>query len=306
MAAKVVRSLVGPSPIPAHSLRKLPEEAGHADDRPFQVVLWRSLRHAPSLTEMLRTWVVFLAKREVDIPPGQDEQISMLIECLRHWRCLLILDDAQGILRKADTTVGNAQEYREYSNFFKRIATSDHQSCLLLISDEQFPEIEPLIQSVESSAREMRLPPLSRQASRLLLRRQGIEAEDAVLDCAAQRFAGHPLALLETVHITKQLFAGDVAAYLDAGLPISGVLRDLLVEHFARLSPLEREILCVLAETDTPLSWNRLNASLSSAPLAPDLLEALLVLLRRFLIEKGSDGFRLPALVAEYMQNSQR
>ncbi len=109
LAAKVVRSLVGPSPIPAQSLKNLPEKAEYTEGGPFQVVLWRSLRHSPSLTEMLRAWVVFLGKGEVDIPPGQDEQISMLIECLRRWRCLLVLDDVEDILHKADMTVGNSQ-----------------------------------------------------------------------------------------------------------------------------------------------------------------------------------------------------
>ncbi len=302
LAATVVRSLVGPSPIADQSLENLPDEAEYTEDRPFQVVLWLSLRHSPSLTEMLRTWALFLAKRDADIPSGVDEMISLLIECLRRWRCLLVLDDVEDILRKADVTAGAAQNYREYSNFFKRIATSDHQSSLLLISDEQFQEIEQLMQSVGPRVREMRLPPLTRQASRLLLRRQGIDAEDVVLDSAAQRCADHPLALLETAHVAHALFSGDLAAYLAANIPITGAMYDLLGESFARLSALALEILSVLAEARTPLAWSALHGSLSSSPSTRELMEAQLTLLRRCLVEKEDTGIGLSALVAGYMQ----
>ena len=303
LAATVVRSLVGPSPIADQSLENPKPEAGPSEERAsFQVVLWLSLRHAPSLTEMLRTWVLFLAKRDADIPSGVDEMISLLIECLRRWRCLLVLDDVEDILHQADTTGDAAQGYREYSNFFKRIATSDHQSSLLLISAEQFQAMEQLMQSVGPRVREMRLSPLARQASRLLLRRQGIDAADGVLDCAAQRCADHPLALLETAHVTHALFSGDLAAYLAANIPITGAIHDLLGESFARLSPLGLEILSVLAAAGAPLAWSALNGALLSSPSTRELMEPQLTLLRRCLVEKEEKGIGLSALVAGYMQ----
>ena len=302
LAASVVRSLVGPSPLPDQFLENPKPEAGPTEEKPFQVVFWLSLRHSPSLTEMLRTWVLFFAKRDADIPSGVDEMISLLIECLRRWRCLLVLDNVEDILSKADMTVGAAQGYREYSNFFKRIATSDHQSCLLLISDEQFQEMEQLMQSAGPRVREMRLSPLTRQASRLLLRRQGIDAEDGLLDCAAQRCADHPLALLEKAHVVNALFSGDLAAYLDANIPITGAIYDLLAESFARLSPLAQEILSLLAEARTPLGWSDFSGSLSSTHSTRELMEAQLLLLRRCLVEKEGTGIGLSALVAGYMK----
>ena len=301
LAANVVRSLVGPSPIPSQSQEYLAEGTDHTHNRPFQVVLWRSLHHSPSLSEMLRSWIPFLAKQVVEIPSEQDEQISMLIECLRRWRCLLVLDDVEDILHKADKTASNSQGYREYSNFFKRLATSDHQSCLFLISDEQFQGMEQIIQSAGPSVQEMRLSPLSRQASRQLLHRQGMKAEESVLDSTAQRYDGHPLALLETAHIARTLFSSDLVAYLNANISITDGLYNLLDESFTRLSPLELEILSVLAEAHTSLDQDTLNNSLTSTPSQRESMEAQLLLLRRCLVEKKGDRIGLSTLVAGYM-----
>lgn len=303
LAASVVRSLVGPSPISGRTPESLPTEAKQAGDNSFQVVLWRSLRHGPRLTDLLQAWLLFFTKGEVVIPAGEDEQLSMLIECLRRWRCLLILDDAEGILHEVNTTGGKVQRYAGYNELFRRIAISSHQSCLLCITDEQFRRMEQLMQSDGSSVRAMRLRPLSSMASQLLLRRQGITAGDSVLTQAARHCAGQPLALLEAAHTARELFSGNMAAYLDANPSVTSSMQSILEDAFARLAPLEVEILSVLAESETPLAWNDLHRSLTSSPGTQELIEAHLLLLRRCLIEKEENGgIGLSALIAGYMR----
>ena len=239
----------------------------------------------------------------MDIPTDQDEQIAMLIECLRRWRCLLVLDDAEGILSDEGRAGRGTKTEEAYNKFFTQVATSKHQSCLLVLTNEQFQGIEHLAGRGGATVQSMRLSALSHDASRTLLRGRGLNADDATLDRAAQRISCHPLGLLDTAHIAKTLFAGDVAAFLAADMPISGSTRTLFDKQFARFSALEIEILSTLAQAQRPLAWDALKASLTSAPPVQESMDALLLLMRRSLVETDLEGLYVSGLVMNFMKH---
>jgi transcriptional regulator with XRE-family HTH domain len=67
----------------------------------FEIIVWRSLNHAPSLTELLSSLLKFLMPlygEDPVIPPTLDEKFSKLMQYLRSRRCLFMLDNVEVIL----------------------------------------------------------------------------------------------------------------------------------------------------------------------------------------------------------------
>lgn len=56
--------------------------AEHIQDN-FDFVIWRSLRNAPPLKDILSDWIEFLCDGERDSSENVIHRISQLIECLR-------------------------------------------------------------------------------------------------------------------------------------------------------------------------------------------------------------------------------
>ncbi|HEY9863056.1 MAG TPA: NB-ARC domain-containing protein [Candidatus Obscuribacterales bacterium] len=114
----------------------------HSD---FKFVIWRSLRNAPPLTEILSDLIQFLSpKTEGRLSPEAGRQISQLIELLRTSRCLIILDNIESILQEGNRVGYYYPGYENYGDLFKRLGETQHQSCLLMTSREKPREIAAL------------------------------------------------------------------------------------------------------------------------------------------------------------------
>ena len=71
----------------------------------FEYLIWRSLRNAPLVENLLAELLQFLSGgQKTDLPETLDGRVLRLIEYLRSWRCLLVLDNAVTILRRCDRT----------------------------------------------------------------------------------------------------------------------------------------------------------------------------------------------------------
>jgi uncharacterized membrane protein YqhA len=58
----------------------------------FEFIIWRSLRNAPPLTEILTNAVKFLSKgQETNLPENIGDRLSRLIDYFLSSRCLLLL-----------------------------------------------------------------------------------------------------------------------------------------------------------------------------------------------------------------------
>ena len=67
----------------------------------FDALIWRSLLDAPPLADAMRGWLqVLSAGQDAALSPGLDEQFALLLDHLRRQRCLLVLDNLEGILRE--------------------------------------------------------------------------------------------------------------------------------------------------------------------------------------------------------------
>ena len=69
----------------------------------FEYVIWRSLRNAPPLEEILAQLIQFLSnQQQINLPNNLDGRILRLLNYLRSSRCPLVLDNAESILQAGD------------------------------------------------------------------------------------------------------------------------------------------------------------------------------------------------------------
>ncbi len=90
----------------------------------FDFVIWRSLRNAPPIDDLLAGIIQFLSQQqeiEQNLPADTGSRISKLIAYLRSSRCLLVLDNGETILQSG-TDCGRYREgYEGYGELFKSI-----------------------------------------------------------------------------------------------------------------------------------------------------------------------------------------
>ncbi|MHC5718885.1 MAG: NB-ARC domain-containing protein, partial [Nostoc sp.] len=81
----------------------------------FDYLIWRSLRNAPPVQELLADLICFVSgQQETNLSESVDGKISQLLEHIRKKRCLLILDNAESILRSDQTTGAYRPGYEGY------------------------------------------------------------------------------------------------------------------------------------------------------------------------------------------------
>ncbi len=266
----------------------------------FTFVIWRSLLNAPPLTDILYTWVDLLTDhRLIEWPERLDQQLRLLFAQLQNKRALLILDNFESILQVGGRTGEYRRGYAAYGQLLEQMGTTAHQSCLLLTSREQPPAFTQWV-GAQTPVHLLPLGGLDINAGRMLLGAQGLAGTVAGEVALVMRTSGSPLALKLVAETIRDLFAGEIADFLaDEGL-IFDDIRTMLEEQFARLSPLEQDLLLWLAIAREEMTPQRLQANLLPPVAKREFLEALRALQRRSLLEKGDDGFTLQNVVIEF------
>jgi WD40 repeat protein len=274
----------------------------------FDCLIWRSLRQAPPLDEILTAVLKFIAPdQDLRLPESEEGKLARLVESLQASRCLVILDNMESILwdgNSDDSTRQRAGHYRKgyegYGELLRYVGESSHQSCLLLTSREKPKEIAAL-ESRDSFVRSLIIRGLPSTDARHLLQTKQLNGTDENCDHLIQQYAGNPLALKIVASTIQELFDGDVAEFLQEGIAFFGDLGELLDEQFNRLSMLEKQIMFWLAVSQEPISLTELNEDIATSISKRELLEALESLGRRPLIEKLGTRFSQQPVVMEYM-----
>ncbi|MEA5502551.1 NB-ARC domain-containing protein [Halotia wernerae UHCC 0503] len=307
----------------------------------FQYVIWRSLRLAPSLEEILNQLIETLSPQpETKIAQTVESKISQLIDCLRSSRCLIVLDHFDSVLNSSNeygkaknyttsiSTTGTKkpssisllsqiqyrQEYDIYSELIRRVGESQHQSCLVLTSREKTPEIAAL-EGDKLPVHSLKLTGLNEPEGILILKEKSLvdvseENFKVLLDC----YAGNPLFLKLIASAIQELFDGNINEFLEQETVVFGDVRATLDQQFNRLSQLEKHILYLLAVNQDVVSVGKLQQhnipGLSSPRLSQRLiLEAIELLQKRSLIEKATptlmerqeSSFYLSQVLREYI-----
>ncbi|MBD2163238.1 NACHT domain-containing protein [Calothrix membranacea FACHB-236] len=250
----------------------------------FDCLIWRSLSAVPSLISLLDTLVHNFEETVIhDIQQGT----AQVLQHLQKRRCLLILDGLDGVLSQP-----------EYIQFIQKISRDRHQSCILITSREQPSAIEINNQTVSC----VNLKGLPKGDALELLQSRGFTSKQLGISALIQLYRGNPLALKLVTPLIQSVFAGNITAFLSQNtLVIGDRLRFILKQQFQQLSGLQQDILYWLAIWQEPVSFSRLQTHLLISVDPAMVLEAIMVLERRSLLEKwvgmGEASFTLQPLV---------
>ncbi len=272
-------------------------------------LFWRSLRNTPSLSDLLTELLEFL-NHEIAIPESIEGKISLLIEQLNSSPCLIILDDAEHILQSGSSGK-YIPGYDDYGLFFEVVGESEHQSCLVVISQEKIREIS-LSAQLSSQVYQFFLEGLNPQEVEQILQEQGLKGTTNHWQELVHYYSGNPLALKLLSLMIIDIFQGDIGDFLNYGtIVINEGFRDILDNQFDRLSDIQKQILFCLAEADKPLSLKDLQEKSSHFLSLSKILEPLESLLGRSLVEKIQNQpsnevlFSLQPLIQKYIKQHQ-
>ncbi|MBD2069704.1 NACHT domain-containing protein, partial [Leptolyngbya sp. FACHB-671] len=259
-------------------------------DSLFEFVIWRSLRDAPPLDNLLEDLIPLLSRQQdITLPKGTSAQITRLIQYLKQDRCLLVLDNMESILQSGQVVGSYRSGYEAYGELFQRVGATEHQSCLLLTSREKPSEVAAL-EGNALPVRSLQLTGLTPTDSNSILEAKGLTGDAADRDNLIEHYRGNPLALKIVATSIRDLFDGDIAEFLEQGTIVFNGLRRLLDEQIERLSALEQQVMNWLAINREGTTIGQLHADIIPTVSKARLLEVLEKLGRRCLIETAAQA----------------
>ena len=137
----------------------------------YEVVIWRSLATAPSLTALISD---LLQSGFGIIEKNRDRLLSEFITQIKSRPSLIMLDGIEAILQPKTFSGKYKAGYEDYAELFQAIAQSccQCQSCAIVTSDENFSiAIQP--SSKNSAIRNLKLSGLARIGSRIFIKSTG-------------------------------------------------------------------------------------------------------------------------------------
>src|SRR5438270_1781710 len=270
----------------------------------FERVYWRSLRDALPAGEWLAGAIGFLSAHRVVPPEGDSARLAVLLQLLRDRPSLLVLDNFETVLEPGQHEGRYRDGFAGYGALLRAVGETRHQSCLVVTSREAPPELAVL---GGGGVRKLQLGGLGVGEGQVLLADKQLSGTDEDWAELIARFGGNGLALKVVGASIRQVFDGDIAAFLQqaGSSSIFGGIRRLLAEQIERSSALEQTLLRVLAVEREPVAFAELIADPGARVTRGAVLEAVEALRRRSLVERavtaGVAAFTLQSVVLEYV-----
>jgi transcriptional regulator with XRE-family HTH domain len=270
----------------------------------FERVYWRSLRDIQPASEWLAGAIAFLSDQQLVPPPTDAERLRVLLQLLRERRCLLVLDNLETLLEPGACDGRYLPGLAGYRNVLEDLARAAHQSCLVVTSREIPSELAAM---VGGPVRTLQLGGMGVTAVQLVLASMSLVGTSQQWSELITRLGGNPWALKMVGDSIRELFGGDIGAFLDeapAGC-LFGRMRRLVAEQVDRSSMPEQQVLRVLAMRQEPVPLAALLAGLGARLGRGAVLEAIQLLSRRSLLERVATpegaAFSVQSLVLEYV-----
>jgi DNA-directed RNA polymerase specialized sigma24 family protein len=262
----------------------------------FEVVIWRNLKFPEPLDALVND---LLQVSHQEPKETISDRLKQLFALFAEKRCLIILDDVQNLFIPGEFAGQYQPEYQDYQNFFRAIADRDHQSHLILISQEKTAEMECLDEDLYP----IKCLELSGLDAVEILNHTGLQDEDS-WSSLVKLYQGNPADLKSIAILIKNIFAGHVTEFLGENtLVITKEMQVALQQLFKRLSPIEQQIIFALSQ-DQGLSREELKQRLDLSSM--DLMNGLSSLQQRYLLRKINSErllFQLSPVMGEYVRN---
>ena len=270
----------------------------------FESVIWRSLRNAPPVQEIVADLLQFLCPEQpLDLSQSLNTQINQFVKCLHSARCLIVLDNAESILGDGNYTGSYREGCEGYGELLRRVGETRHTSCVVITSREK-PRVVAQLEGKNRAVRSLELGGLPLDAGQKIFQEQGkFTATPQQWQQAIGHYAGNPLALKLVAVGVQEYLGGSISALLDymgQGILVFDDIRDLLERQFSRLTELETQVMYWLAVHREAVTLQELQTHAVTLVSPASLLSAVQSLRRRCLIEKSGTGFTLQPVVMEF------
>ncbi len=106
----------------------------------FDILIWKSIKLTPSLDTIINE---IITSTNPD-PLIADNQLTQLLKLFSQQKCLIVLDDVQELFISGQVAGQYKTQYQDYKTLFTRMPEIEHQSSLILISQEQSQEMHCL------------------------------------------------------------------------------------------------------------------------------------------------------------------
>jgi hypothetical protein len=267
----------------------------------FEFTIWRSLREAPPLSQLISELVQFLSRfTEIELPTQIDRQIIILINYLRQHRCLVILDNIEAIMDVGKYAGNYRPNYQDYGILFQTLGTTPHQSCILVTSRETPPEINELA-APSAPIRALVLDGLDRDAADLL-DRMGLKGNPTQIDRIVANCQGNPLYLRIIANTIFYNFQGNIDDFLVSDRYAYSKIANIIKAQFDRLSTAERLIIYYLSIHREPMTIDALEILLQPVRYNLSIAQTLVSLSQRSLVQITREGrYTLQNVVMEFV-----
>jgi WD40 repeat protein len=269
----------------------------------FDFVVWRSLNNAKTPSEMLSDIIHFLSQQHEN-PETNDTNalISRLVEYLQRYRCLLILDNFESVMRDEAQAGAYRKDYEGYGSLLKRVGEVSHRSCLVITSRE-IPEEVATLEGDILPVRALQLHGIDEGAAENVLTSKGIQVRAEDLHQLVDWYRGNPLALKIAATSIKDLYAGDIKRFLEQKSIVFSGISSLIEQQYQRLTAYEKQVMIWLAINREPVQPIELRSDIVPTIEQNYLMMALKSLRRRSLIEYTISGFTQQPVVMEFVTN---
>ncbi|MEP0872787.1 NB-ARC domain-containing protein [Trichocoleus desertorum AS-A10] len=275
----------------------------------FEFVIVRSLRNTRWIESLLDDLIGSISKQQISVlPETVDEKITKLIEYLRDYRCLVILDNFEDILQGEDSEPSLCRTgYSNYDKLLDHIGRENHKSCLLLTSRVE-PAVVKALRESDQKVYSLEIRGLAPDAGSGLFHSHNLDASESDLQEITSHYGGNPFALkivaagITTVGVPIARF---LTLLRNGYFPFSEI-QDLLQRQFERCLQQEtgfqqQEVMYWLAIAREPVAFDTLQDDLLSIQSKQLLRETLDALREQSLIEITSLGIMQLPVVMEYV-----
>ncbi|CAD5981402.1 putative WD repeat-containing protein alr2800 [Planktothrix tepida] len=244
----------------------------------FEVIIWKSLKYPKPLELLIDD---LLNTCEQDLKATINGNLKQLFDIFTDKKCLIIFDDVHHIFTPGELSGQYQSVYQDYQNFFKLITETEHQSHLILMSQEQCAEMNCLDEELYP----IKTLKLSGLENEEILSGMGLKTDEDSSLKLIEQYQGNPMYLKDVAVLIKDVFDGDVAEFLaEDSLVITKEMRSHFNQLFNRLSPVEQKIVVELSKFDQPVSREELRQHLDLSSI--DLINGLQSLQQRYLVSK--------------------
>jgi hypothetical protein len=248
----------------------------------FEIIIWQNLKVSHGLDEVVSIKNYDLSKQS---------EVCKFFDILREKKCLIILDSFEQLFVKGEFAGKFKPEFYEYQKFLKMLLEIEHQSSIILISQEKCPEIK------QDNLSPVKCLNLSGFNTTEIITDYGLKDEDCWLNLV-KLYEGNPVFLKEICLLIKDFYDGQVREFLaENTLHFTPNMLETINSLLERLSPQEKEIIDTLIKLNKPVTKEELKEYINLTSV--DLINSLNSLKSRFLLKQIKNNYCLYSLIKQ-------